>query len=790
MEDKTLALLTPDVVADGRSAAIEGLIAANNFAILARIETTLTPEQAAELYEEHEGKPFFAALCSFMSSGPLIALALSKANAVECWKQLLGPESVLEAKEEAPGSIRAVYGTDNIKKAAHGSLSASAAYRELKFFFPKVYPRESTLTLVSDSKVLDAAAADGFLVIATKQVTLSLEQATAFASSDVFADASAKAAAIADQPLTAALLEKPFAVETWLAHPASSQAAHSSLSPTAATAEATRIFGTNAITSIQTTFAFVKPNAFADAPAILAHAEAAGFSVLCSKEVTLTQEQVDSFYAEHKEKAFFPNLSAFMTSGPSLAMVLQRPCAIAAWRSLIGPTNSETAKANFPLSIRALYGLDGTKNAVHGSDSPVSVARESGFFFPELSKTQSTLAIVWPDATDKVDDIVKLAAAAGLVVTNSISTQLDSARATDLLALLGSDLPRAPPPPPPQPFISAFVEAGDDSAVQIYNPTDNAIDLKGYALGWLSAKSKNAGAPSDVISCEPGKLLPAKSVFCFYAHGASDSFRAKLPADPAQSQAIEGTGISKGEDGMALMREGQVLDLIGDFTQTNRRQPWDVAGVKKATKRHTLVRKGSTRSGSTRNWTDPIYSTQGTSAETSGWVVLPLGTLSMNGWDLSTFTETAAAPPRAPCGTLEAKVQLLTSAPLCALALTGKAAVATWGAMLGPDDPLAAKVRCPGCLRAKFGTDATRNVGHGSATAAAALSELKFFFPKTLVDPLPDSEEAHAYVAKEIVPTLTDALVELCNVKPNNPVGWLAHWLMANNPNKPKVPPE
>lgn len=87
------------------------------------------------------------------------------------------------------------------------------------------------------------------------------------------------------------------------------------------------------------------------------------------------------FYAEHQGKEFFPRLSGFMTSDVCVGMQLTATNGIAGWRSFIGPTNTEKAKAEAPNSIRALFGTDGTKNAVHGSDSTVSAAREADFFF-------------------------------------------------------------------------------------------------------------------------------------------------------------------------------------------------------------------------------------------------------------------------------------------------------------------------------------------------------------------------------------------------------------------------
>jgi nucleoside diphosphate kinase len=139
--------------------------------------------------------------------------------------------------------------------------------------------------------------------------------------------------------------------------------------------------------SLQTTLAMIKPDAVAagHTAAILAAISASGFSVLQKQEYTLRDDQVAAFYAEHAEKPFFLALKKFMTSGPTVALVLQRPGAIEAWRSLMGPTNSAAACERAPETLRAKYGTDGTRNAVHGSDSVESAAREIAFHFPEHS---------------------------------------------------------------------------------------------------------------------------------------------------------------------------------------------------------------------------------------------------------------------------------------------------------------------------------------------------------------------------------------------------------------------
>ena len=80
-------------------------------------------------------------------------------------------------------------------------------------------------------------------------------------------------------------------------------------------------------------------------------------------------------------KAFFDDLVGFMTSGPIYALKLEKVDAINSWRSLMGPSNFETAQEEAPDSLRATFGFNTTQNAVHGSDSPDSAVRELDFFF-------------------------------------------------------------------------------------------------------------------------------------------------------------------------------------------------------------------------------------------------------------------------------------------------------------------------------------------------------------------------------------------------------------------------
>ncbi|MBI5178310.1 MAG: nucleoside-diphosphate kinase [Nitrospinae bacterium] len=106
-----------------------------------------------------------------------------------------------------------------------------------------------------------------------------------------------------------------------------------------------------------------------------------GFKILAMKQLKLTRAQAEAFYAEHSARPFFDSLCSYMTSGPIIAMTLEKENAIADWRTLMGATNP--AKAD-PGTIRKDFAVDMEKNTVHGSDSPASAAREVPFFFSQL----------------------------------------------------------------------------------------------------------------------------------------------------------------------------------------------------------------------------------------------------------------------------------------------------------------------------------------------------------------------------------------------------------------------
>ncbi len=112
-----------------------------------------------------------------------------------------------------------------------------------------------------------------------------------------------------------------------------------------------------------------------------------GFEIRALKMFRFTVEQAKQFYIVHKERPFYGELVEFMTSGPVVAAVLEGENAIQRVREIIGPTDSEEARKTAPNSIRALFGTDKGKNAIHASDSEESASYEIPFIFSGLEIT-------------------------------------------------------------------------------------------------------------------------------------------------------------------------------------------------------------------------------------------------------------------------------------------------------------------------------------------------------------------------------------------------------------------
>ena len=130
----------------------------------------------------------------------------------------------------------------------------------------------------------------------------------------------------------------------------------------------------------QRTFSIIKPDAIRKgyAGAILADIEKAGFKIVAIKKLFISKPQAEGFYYVHKERPFFGSLTTFMSSGPIVALVLEKDNAIADLRKLMGATNPANADEG---TIRKEFAASIGENAIHGSDAEDTAAFEIGYFF-------------------------------------------------------------------------------------------------------------------------------------------------------------------------------------------------------------------------------------------------------------------------------------------------------------------------------------------------------------------------------------------------------------------------
>ncbi len=133
--ERTLALIKPDATKRQIEGKIISMINESPLNIVSIKRVELSEEQAAIFYEVHSDKPFFGDLTSFISSGPLYALALEGENAVPTWRTLMGATNPADADE---GTVRALYGTELGRNVVHGSDSNVNARIELGIFFSEL----------------------------------------------------------------------------------------------------------------------------------------------------------------------------------------------------------------------------------------------------------------------------------------------------------------------------------------------------------------------------------------------------------------------------------------------------------------------------------------------------------------------------------------------------------------------------------------------------------------------------------------------------------------------------
>tara|TARA_B100000965_G_C19360542_1_gene655793 strand:+ start:112 stop:513 length:402 start_codon:yes stop_codon:yes gene_type:complete len=130
--EQTLSIIKPDAVERNLVDVIKNIFIKNHLKIKDSKKIHISKEEASEFYKVHQSKPFYEALCSYLSSGPIIVMILEGENAIKENRRIMGATNPKEAQE---GTIRKLYGISIDKNSVHGSDSLENAKKEINFFF-------------------------------------------------------------------------------------------------------------------------------------------------------------------------------------------------------------------------------------------------------------------------------------------------------------------------------------------------------------------------------------------------------------------------------------------------------------------------------------------------------------------------------------------------------------------------------------------------------------------------------------------------------------------------------
>ena len=546
----------------------------------------LSIEQAQEFYAEHAGKSFFETLTTFMSSGPILALQLEREDAIAEWRALMGPTNTFKAQDAAAAEhpvneenwpLRALFGTDGTRNATHGSDAPWTAMRELEFYFPTTAPWQRAVVAITPD-AMEAQSADaiqarledaGLWVVHSTDVKLTPEAAAALnACGGVGLDASDAAVKAACSGTSRVLvvegvkavrrvqvLAGPPSVEKAKdCSPASLRAQFGSsdsklavlVAGSAAAAEAgiAAALGADGV-PLERTLAVIKPQTSErHYAAIVREIVQHGFMILAEQRTTVPRERVEDFYGEHKGKFFFNRLVSYISSGPVVALVLAKASAIKCWRTLMGPTNTFTAQRDAPESLRAKYGIDGTRNATHGSDSAESAAREIKFYFPSFASAaplqgaaaddyihKHALAKGYAVGRGEVDETLHTVLTRGLVELCKAKPQGSHA-----VQWLGQWLHQH------NPRTGFAAEPGAATGAGASLPPGAAVTVLEAEEGALESKYDDLPLAEEVLDGEDGSGAQESKHSADSAGGAAEA----LPADSSIVFVLGGPGSGKG----------------------------------------------------------------------------------------------------------------------------------------------------------------------------------------------------------------------------------------------------
>ncbi|XP_039251849.2 thioredoxin domain-containing protein 3 homolog isoform X3 [Styela clava] len=439
----TVALIKPDVVANGQVDEIIEKINLAGIEVLANEEKVMTEDEAKAFYQNKADEEYFDDLISYVVSGPCRVLVLTKSGSgegvVEQWRDIIGPFDAAVAKEENPDSLRAIYGTDAKANALHGSSSQEEAARELGFFFPDFEPptyraasaapsarskasarsRKSsrgrkqlqrTLAIIRPDAlkkhkdaIMEKIKEAGFEISMLKEMQLTEEQAKAFykdhEDKDYFEGLVQQ---MTSGPVLALCLAHSDAISKWrdmlgpkIVEEAIEQQPDSLRAQFhVEEAPVNMLHGSDSIETaedelknifnVQQTLAVIKPDAMDKRDAIMEKLKEAGFMISCQKDMNLSKEIANEIYKSKEGAEFYDGLIDHMTSGPTLMMVLSAEDAVTKLRNMMGPADPDQAKETAPESLRALFAKSIMENAIHSPSTQESASERIKFIFGDM----------------------------------------------------------------------------------------------------------------------------------------------------------------------------------------------------------------------------------------------------------------------------------------------------------------------------------------------------------------------------------------------------------------------
>ncbi|XP_052234787.1 thioredoxin domain-containing protein 6-like isoform X5 [Dreissena polymorpha] len=418
----------------------------------------------------------------------------------------------------------------------------------------------------------------------------------------------------------------------------------------------------------------IKPDAVQSGKAgdIIAEMKKRGIEILRQEERQLTKDEAANVYTHLQDETYFDDLITFMTSAPCIVMAITKGKTganiIKEFRELIGPREVEEAKEQAPDSLRAKFGQEKYMNAVHGSDSSDTAARELAFFFPDFvapriegkPKLQRTLALIRPDAyREHKDEIIAKIREAGFKIAMSREVRLSKDQAEDFYSE------------------HAGQEYFDELTTRMSSGPLLALGLarEEAIKGWRDMLGPKV--VSEAKEKQPGSD----------AH-KTESLRAQFAVEGAQINMLHGSSTeeeAKKEIEYFFPVEQTVAVIKPDAIGTKDEiiEKIHEAGFRIAARKETTLSREIAEEFYADHKDKPYY---------------------------------------------EQLVQHMSSGPTYFMVLSREGAVDGWRSMIGPKDPQEAKNVDPDTLRGQFGTDVLKNAVHGSSNPEHAKQTISRIF--------------------------------------------------------------